>query len=190
MVVKKASYVTRRPLKELNFLRYKKQNFLDIFRPRAEEYETIGFIFWHDFRKCILFAEMKVGSVNTCFLICFRTLSVNFFRFLARILWEGCQKCNFCLQKIFLKRWQVLRNSFFLISEFDCENFWLLAQNFCMVLETEFQVTTGFFPGKECINKNFNSWFFPEFERKTAPISVNFFWRSVKRQSMTAEELL
>ena len=29
-----------------------------------------------------------------------------------------------------------------------------------MVLETEVQVTTGFFPGKECINENFNSWFF------------------------------
>ena len=46
------------------------------------------------------------------------------------------------------------------------------------------------FRGKECINENLNTWFFPEFERKTAPSSVNFFWRSVKRQSMTAEELL
>ena len=59
-----------------------------------------------------------------------------------------------------------------------------------MVLKTEVQVTTGFFRGKECINENLNTWFFPDFERKTAPSSVNFFWRSVKRQSMTAEELL
>ena len=59
-----------------------------------------------------------------------------------------------------------------------------------MVLKTEVQLTTGFFRGKECIKENLNSWFFPEFERKTAPISVNFFWRSVKRQFMTAEELL
>ena len=59
-----------------------------------------------------------------------------------------------------------------------------------MFLKTEVQVTTGFFRGKECIKENLNTLFFPEFERKTAPISVNFFWRSVKRQSMTAEELL
>ena len=67
MVVKKASYVTRRPFKELIILRYKKQNFLNNFRPRAEGYETIGFIFWHDFRNCMLFSEMKVGSVSTFF---------------------------------------------------------------------------------------------------------------------------
>ena len=78
MVVKKASYPTRRPLKELIILRYKKQNFLNNFRPRAEEYETTGFTFWHDFRNCIPFVEMKFGSVNTFFSICFRTLSVNF----------------------------------------------------------------------------------------------------------------
>ena len=58
-----------------------------------------------------------------------------------------------------------------------------------MVLKNEVQVTTGFFRGKECINENLNTWFFPEFERKTAPRSVNFFWQSVKRQSMTAGEL-
>ena len=59
-----------------------------------------------------------------------------------------------------------------------------------MVLKTEVQVTTGFFPGEECNNENFNSWIFPEFERKTAPISLNFFWPSVRRQSVTAGELL
>ena len=59
-----------------------------------------------------------------------------------------------------------------------------------MVLITEVQVTTGFFRGKEFINENLNTWSFLETERKTAPISVNFFWRSVKRQSVTAEELL
>ena len=79
---------------------------------------------------------------------------------------------------------------FFFVSEFDRENFWLLAWNFYMVLKTEVQVTTGFFRGKECIKENITTWFFPKFERKTAPISVNFFWRSVKRQSMTAAELL
>ena len=59
-----------------------------------------------------------------------------------------------------------------------------------MVLKTEVQVTTGFFRGKECIKENLNTWFFPKFKRKTAPISVNFFCRSAKGQSMTAEELL
>ena len=59
-----------------------------------------------------------------------------------------------------------------------------------MVLITEVQVTTGFFRGKEFINENLNTWSFLETERQTAPISVNFFWRSVKRQSVTAEELL
>ena len=59
-----------------------------------------------------------------------------------------------------------------------------------MVLKTEVQVTTGFFRGKEFINENLNTWSLPETERKTVPISVNFFWRSVKRQSMTAEEVL
>ena len=182
--------MTRRPVKELIILRYKK-NFLNNFRPRAEEFEAIGFIFWHDFRNCILFVEMKVGSVNICFFDMFSDFECQFFlHFWRAFLWEGCQKCNFCLQKIFLKRWQVLRKSFFLFSEFDRENFWLLAENFCMVLKIEVQVTTGFFRGKECINENFNTWFSPEFERKTAPTSVNFFWRSVKRQSMTAEELL
>ena len=36
-----------------------------------------------------------------------------FFHFWRAFLWEGFQNCNFCLQKIFLKRWQVLRNIFF-----------------------------------------------------------------------------
>ena len=172
MVVKKASYVTRRPLKELNFLRYKKQNFLDIFRPRAEEYETIGFIFWHDFRKCILFAEMKVGSVNTCFLICFRTLSVNFFRFLARILWEGCQKCNFCLQKIFLKRWQVLRNSFFwflsLIAKIS--DFW--HKTFAWFWKLKFKWPQDFFQEKNASMKTL----IPDFFRNLSGKMLRYRW--------------
>ena len=36
-----------------------------------------------------------------------------FFSFWRAFLWEGCENCNSCLKKIFLKRWQVLRNSFF-----------------------------------------------------------------------------
>ena len=79
MFVKKASYVTGRPLKELIILRYKKQNFLNNLRPRAEEYETIGFIFWHDFRNRILFVEMKVGSVNICFFDMFSDFECQFF---------------------------------------------------------------------------------------------------------------
>ena len=59
-----------------------------------------------------------------------------------------------------------------------------------MVLKTEVQVTTGFFRGKKFIHENLNTWSFPETERKTALISMIFFWRSVKRQSMTAEEVL
>ena len=44
-----------------------------------------------------------------------------------------------------------------------------------MVLKTEVEETTGFFRGKECINENLNTWFFPRFERKTAQSSVIFF---------------
>ena len=190
MFVKKASYVTGRPLKELIILRYKKQNFLNNLRPRAEEYETIGFIFWHDFRNRILFVEMKVGSVNICFFDMFSDFECQFFSISGEHFCERAVKnVIFVSRRLFWrddKIWELV----FLVSEFDRENFWLLAENFCMFLKTEVQVTTGFFRGKECINENFNTWFFPEFERKTAPISVNFFWRSVKRQSMTAEELL
>ena len=112
-----------------------------------------------------------------------------FFRFWRAFLWEGCQKCNFCLQKIFLKRWQVLRNSFF------C--FWVWSRKFLTFVtkllhgfENWSSTDHRIFSRKKFINGNINTWSFPEIERKTAPISVNFFWRSVKRQSMTAEELL
>ena len=59
-----------------------------------------------------------------------------------------------------------------------------------MVLKTGVQVTTGFFRGKAFIHENLNTWSFPETVRRTALISMIFFWRSVKRQSMTAEEVL
>ena len=95
MDVKKSSYVTRRPLKELIILRYKKQIFLNNFRPRAEEYETIGLIFWDDFRNCILFAEMKVGSVNTFFWYISRLWVSKFFPFLASIFVRGLWKMYF-----------------------------------------------------------------------------------------------
>ena len=74
------------------YLRYKKRNFLNNFRPRAEEYETIAFIFWHDFRKCMLFAEMKFGSVNTFFWCVFGLWVSNFFPFLASIFVRGLSK--------------------------------------------------------------------------------------------------
>ena len=126
----------------------------------------------------------------TLFLICFRTLSVNFFSVSAEHFCERAVKNVIFVSRRFLWRddkfWEIL----FFVSEFDRENFWPLAWKFCMVLKTEVQVTTGFFRGKKFIHENLNTWSFPETERKTALISMIFFWRSVKRQSMTAEEVL
>ena len=133
--------------------------------------------FWRDEISKYLFFRYVFG---TC---------VKFFLFWWAILGEGCQKSNICLQMIFLKRWQVSRNSFFLFLSLIAKIL-TFGIKLCMLLKTEFQVITRFFRGKECINENLNTWFLPEIERKTAPSSLNFFWRSVKRQSMTAEELL
>ena len=74
------------------------------FMPRAEEHETIGLIFWHDFQICIFFDQIKNG-LKILFFICFRTLSVVFFGFWWTIFRKGCQICNLCLQKSFFKRW-------------------------------------------------------------------------------------
>ena len=112
MVVKKASYVTRRPFKELIILRYKKQNFLNNFRPRAEEYETIGF-FLTRLSKLHAFCRDESWISKHFFWYVFGLLVSIFFRFWRAFLWEGFQNCNFCLQKFFLKRWQVLRKIFF-----------------------------------------------------------------------------
>ena len=68
---------------------------LNFSRPRAEEFETIGFIFWRDFRNCILFAEMKVGSVNTFFWYISRLWVSNYFPFLASIFVRGLSKMYF-----------------------------------------------------------------------------------------------
>ena len=147
MIVKKASYVTRRPFKELIILRYKKQKFLNNFRPRAEDYETIGFIFWHDFRNCMLFAEMKVGSVNTFFDM-FSDFSVDFFSVFGEHFCERAFKIVIFVSRSFFWRDDKFWEIFFFVSEFDRENFWLLAWKFCMVLKTEVQVNTGVFSRK------------------------------------------
>ena len=92
--------------------------------------------------------------------------------------------------EVFFEEMTSFEKNFFFVSEIDRESFCLLAWNFCMVLKTEVQVTTGFFRGKVFIHENLNTWSFPETERKTALISMTFLWRSVKRQSLTAEEVL
>ena len=124
------------------------------------------------------------------FLIWFWTFSVDFFSVSGEHFCERAFKNVIFVSRRFFWRddkfWEIV----FFVSEFDRENFWLLAWNFCMVLKTEVQVTTGIFRGKECTKDNLNTWFFPKLERKTAPMSVNCFWRFLKRQSMTAEELL
>ena len=74
------------------------------FMPRAEEHETIGLIFWHDFQICIFFDQIKNG-LKILFFICFRTLSVVFFGFWWTIFGESCQNCKSCLQRSFFKRW-------------------------------------------------------------------------------------
>ena len=46
----------------------KKPILFDIFRPWAEENDTFDCIFWQDFQKCIVFDQIKSGSINTYFL--------------------------------------------------------------------------------------------------------------------------
>ena len=67
-------------------------------------------------------------------------------------------------------------------------DFW--HETFAWFYKLKFKWTQDFFRGKECTKENLNTWFFPKLEGKTAPMLVNFFWRFLKRQSMTAEELL
>ena len=43
----------------------------DNFRPLAEESKFFGCIFWQEFQKCILFDQIKIGSINIYFLYVF-----------------------------------------------------------------------------------------------------------------------
>ena len=78
MVVKKASYVTRRPLKETIILRYEKQNFWIISGLERKSMKLLVLFFDTIFEIASFLPRWKLDQY-TLFLICFRTFSVDLF---------------------------------------------------------------------------------------------------------------
>ena len=125
------------------------------------------------FKSAIFWPDKNWISKYFLFL-CFRTLNVEFFGLWHKNLEDGCQKCNLCLQKSFLKRWYVFEKKKYFWFRSLIEGFSDFWQKKCMVLKTGFHMSTGYFSGKKIFNENLNTWFW-DLERKTFQSFVKFF---------------
>ena len=148
-------------------------------------------VFFDEIFKSAFFSPNKNWINKHFVLICFRSLSVEFFGFWQTILEDGCQKCNLCLQKIFFWRDDKFLRSIIIFGFWVWSWYFLtFGKNFCIVLKTAFHVSTRFFWGKKRCNKNPNTWFFWTPNGKISKVLWNFLWCPAKMHSMLPEEFL